>query len=187
MRGALRFLYSRTYSTTRAVHYRVQWLRGGCGYTFLMETRIATPDDMAAVYDLRWRVFVLEQDVPFLLEMDTRDTDADTIHVVGVEDGQVVATARILDADSPVVHVGRVAVDDGGRGRGWGRSLMQGVHRVVCEQARRRGASEVTVSLAAQSRVRDFYAALGYEAVDGREFEDAGIMHVEMVTSLQVS
>ncbi|OKL50586.1 GNAT family N-acetyltransferase [Boudabousia marimammalium] len=158
-----------------------------------MEISVASPQQMPHIYNLRWRVFVEEQQVPFLLELDARDTAPDTIHVAATHHGQVVGTARILDtatlADTAnplgpktgTLHIGRVAVDKAWRGQGVGRKLMEGAHRIIQGKLGAEGSAAVAqVRLDAQVQAQDFYASLGYRVLDGHQFMDAGIAHVEM-------
>lgn len=131
--------------------------------------------DAAAV---RERVFVEEQGVPPDLEWD--DHDADALHVVAYDGDRPVGAARLrrYGARPRTGKVERVAVLAAERGRGWGRRLMEAIHRI----ARERGFERLR--LHAQTRVVGFYDALGYERTGEGGFVEAGIPHVAMVRSV---
>jgi predicted GNAT family N-acyltransferase len=132
---------------------------------------IATAADWPEVVALRTRVFVEEQGVPAEIEQDVLDATA--VHaLVRDEAGRVVATGRLLVREGRAV-IGRMAVDPGVRGRGYGAAVLAELHR----QAVRRGLAEA--ELHAQVTARGFYERAGYTAV-GDEYEEAGIAHVTM-------
>lgn len=127
---------------------------------------------------VRRTVFVEEQDVPEDRELDSHDDAAETDHLVAYDGEAAVGTARLRPYDDPgseaVGKVQRVAVVGDRRGEGWGRLLM----RRVEELARERGYDRLALDV--QTHARGFYERLGYDVVDERVFEDAGIPHVAM-------
>ena len=130
-------------------------------------------DDLPArtaydVWRLRQQVFVVEQDCPYP-DLDGRDLEDTTRHVVLLEDDTVIGTLRVLD-DGDALRVGRVVVAPAGRGRGLA-ALMMDEAMTVC--------GDREVRLDAQTPLSGFYAAYGFE-VTGPEFDDDGIMHVPM-------
>ena len=134
-------------------------------------TVVATADDMAAVADLRTRVFVDEQGVPPEIERDAADATA--VHVLARDDaGRVVATGRLL-VQGRTAGIGRMATDAAARGRGHAAAVLAELHR----QAVLRGVVEV--ELHAQLTARGFYERAGYAAV-GDPYEEAGIAHITM-------
>ena len=136
-----------------------------------MTARLATAADWPAVAALRTRVFVEEQGVPAEIEQDAHDATA--VHALAEDDeGRVVATGRLLVRDGQAV-IGRMAVDAGARGRGYGAAVLAELHR----QADALGLTEV--ELHAQLPARGFYERAGYTAVGG-VYEEAGIAHVTM-------
>jgi len=117
---------------------------------------------------IRFEVFVQEQNVPAELEMD--NMDAVCLHAVAyAEDGTPVGTGRLL----PDGHIGRMAVRKPGRGKGIGGELLQ----ALMAQARVRG--DKAVLLSAQTHAAPFYERHGFN-VDGEEFFEAGIPHINM-------
>lgn len=119
---------------------------------------------------LRYEVYVDEQKVPQILEID--DYDPVAVHLVALDGEQVVGTLRIVDK-SPTVKIGRVAVKKSHRYRGIARDLMLRSHEI----SRELGASRI--ELDSQLTVIPFYEKLGYEAY-GDVFDDAGIDHKKM-------
>lgn len=117
---------------------------------------------------LRFAVFVDEQKVPAEIEID--EWDARSVHAVALDDeGRVLGTGRLL----PDGHIGRMAVARSARGSGVGSALLA----ALMDEARRRGHREAVLS--AQTHAVAFYRRHGY-SVDGAEYMDAGIPHVDM-------
>lgn len=117
---------------------------------------------------LRFEVFVEEQKVPAEMELD--EWDLLSVHAIALDDaGAVVGTGRLL----PDGHIGRMAVARSARGSGIGSALLV----ALMDEARRRGHEYAVLS--AQTHAIDFYARHGY-AVEGEDYLDAGIPHVDM-------
>ena len=116
---------------------------------------------------IRFAVFVNEQKVPPEMELDAWDPGS--VHAVAFDSTAAVGTGRLL----PDGHIGRMAVAHSARGGGVGSALL----RALMGEARRRG-HRFTV-LSAQTHAIGFYRRHGYE-VDGSEYLDAGIPHVDM-------
>ena len=138
--------------------------------------QVTTLAEMNDALSVRRRVFIEEQNVPESLEIDAYDADPATsppaLHVVAYVDGRCVATGRLLldPPDGEYPHVGRIAVLQEERGKGYGRSIMLALHDI----ARKRGMPGIT--LGAQLHAIGFYEALGY-VVRGDVFLDADIEH----------
>jgi ElaA protein len=120
------------------------------------------------VWRLRQQVFVIEQDCPYP-DLDGRDLEDTTRHVVLLEGDAVVGTLRVLD-DGGWARIGRVVVAHSARGRGLA-ALMMDEAMAAC--------GDREVRLDAQTGLTAFYAAYGFE-VAGPEFDEDGIMHVPM-------
>ena len=122
------------------------------------------------VFRLRQQVFVVEQGDPYD-DLDGRDTEPGTVHVVIRDDAdEVVGVARVLD-DGEEWRIGRVALAPRARGRGLSGPLMTACLEVC--QGR-------PVVLAAQTPLADWYAGFGFE-VCGPEFLDGSIPHLPML------
>jgi predicted GNAT family N-acyltransferase len=139
--------------------------------------QVRSPLEMQLALAIRRRVFIEEQGVPEDLEIDEYDTlpsdgevDGPCQHVLAFQDGQPVATGRLVLHPDGRLHIGRVAVLPEHQGRGLGREVMDRLHVM----ARQRHVQRVT--LAAQLHAIGFYEKLGYVA-HGDVFLDAGIEH----------
>ena len=121
-----------------------------------------------AVWRLRQAVFVVEQECPYP-DLDGRDPDPGTRHVVLREGDDVLGYARVLD-DGDVWRIGRVVLAATGRGRGLADLLMT---------ASLESCPDRDVVLDAQTPLADWYARFGF-TVDGDEFVEDGIPHVPM-------
>ena len=134
-----------------------------------------TLDELYAALALRQRVFVVEQDCPYL---DADGLDAPAWHLLGHDaDGTLVAYARLLPGGTryAVPSVGRVVTAPEVRRTGLGRALMR---EALDEAARLWGAGEVR--LAAQRYLERFYGELGFRPTGDPYLED-GIPHIDMV------
>lgn len=139
-----------------------------------MRVLVAGVDDLPPrtayeVWRLRQQVFVVEQDCPYP-DLDGRDLDEATRHVVLLDDdGAVLGTLRVLD-DGDAARIGRVVVAPAARGRGLA-ALMMDEAMALC--------ADREVRLDAQTGLTGFYEAYGF-VVTGPEFDEDGIMHVPM-------
>jgi predicted GNAT family N-acyltransferase len=141
----------------------------------LIEAR--SPAERAQAFGVRRRVFVVEQEIAERLEFDAGDATA--THLLALLGEEPVGTLRLrLIEDGRTAKIERVAVLASARGTGIGQSLV----RAALDAASRRGAGRAL--LHAQTRVRDFYARLGFAAT-GAEFLEDGIMHVAMQRLLE--
>jgi ElaA protein len=121
-----------------------------------------------AVWRLRQDVFVIEQDCPYP-DLDGRDLEPGTRHVLVQEDDGLLGYARVLD-DGDVWRIGRVVLARAARGRGLGDAVMTGALQVC-------GGRDVVLD--AQAPLAGWYATLGF-TVTGPEFLDDGIPHLPM-------
>ena len=127
--------------------------------------------DAATAYDvwrLRQQVFVVEQGSPYP-DLDGRDSEPTTRHLLLRVDGELVGYARVLD-DGGWARIGRVVVAKHARGQGFAGRLVRAALDVIGDQE---------VRLDAQTGLRDWYASYGFE-VTGPEFDDDGVMHLPM-------
>jgi len=121
-----------------------------------------------AVWKLRQDVFVVEQQCPYP-DLDGRDPETGTRHVVLRDGDTVVGYARVLD-DATTWRIGRVVLSPTARGRGLADVLMETALQICPDR---------DVVLDAQVPLAGWYQSLGF-AVDGQEFLDDGIPHLPM-------
>ena len=126
------------------------------------------PPTAYAVWRLRQDVFVVEQQCPYP-DLDGRDDEPGTRHVLLREGGPLLGYARVLD-DTDTWRIGRVVLAKEGRGRGLADHLMNAALAVTTDR---------DVVLDAQSPLATWYATFGFE-VDGPEFVEDGIPHLPM-------
>lgn len=136
---------------------------------------------MHDLLQLRHDVFVIEQDCPDYRDIDGLDVVEGTHHVIGVVEGRVLATARVLapGVDGPRTRIGRVAVHPSARGGGSGHDLMEQALS-ICDQEW--PASEVLLS--AQAHLEDYYRRHGFRPV-GEVYLEDDIPHVDMVRAVE--
>jgi ElaA protein len=121
-----------------------------------------------AVWRLRQEVFVVEQACAYP-DLDGRDREAGTRHVVLRVGGAVRGYARVLD-DGSEWRIGRVLLERSVRGRGLADVLLRAALEVA-------GGRDVVLD--AQTPLAGWYAAAGF-VVAGPEFVEDGIPHVPM-------
>jgi ElaA protein len=126
------------------------------------------PYAVYAISTIRQDVFIVEQQCPYP-DLDGRDVEPGTRHVLLTVDDALLGYARVLD-DGDVWRIGRVLLAPDARGRGWADPIME----TALSACQRRD-----VVLDAQSPLAGWYATFGFE-VDGPEFVEDGIPHLPM-------
>jgi ElaA protein len=121
-----------------------------------------------AVWRLRQDVFVVEQKCPYA-DLDGRDAEPGTRHVVLRDDDAVIGYARVLD-EGTHWRIGRVVLDPSFRGRGLADVVLETALQVCPDR---------DVVLDAQVPLAGWYESFGF-VVSGPEFLDDGIPHLPM-------
>lgn len=138
--------------------------------------------DLYAVLALRQAVFVVEQNCPY---QDADGEDQQALHLLGYEDEQLIAYARIFHAtgkqktslhgaDADVHRIGRVIVAPHARGRQLGRVLMEKAMQVALSNS-----VSQQIVIGAQCYLLDFYHSLDF-ICEGSEYLEDGIPHQDM-------
>lgn len=128
--------------------------------------------DAATLYRilaLRSAVFVVEQNCVYL-DPDGRDLEPGARQLWIEQDGEVVATLRLLTDRDGRVRIGRVATTPAARGGGRAAELIQRALEL---------AGEREIVLGAQSYLADWYARFGFVR-DGADYLEDGIPHLPM-------
>jgi ElaA protein len=138
-----------------------------------MTVRVLAFDDLdaATAYDvwrLRQQVFVVEQQSPYP-DLDGRDREPTTRHLLSEADSALVGYARVLD-DGGWARIGRVVVAPDFRGRGLADELVRTALEVIGDRE---------IRLDAQTGLGGWYASYGF-VVSGPEFDDDGVKHLPM-------
>jgi predicted GNAT family N-acyltransferase len=131
--------------------------------------------ELAAALKLREDVFCDEQGVP--LEADLDGLDDGALHVVAIDDGELVGTCRVV-LEGTEARFGRLCVRRDARGRGLARALLDQA------EVRARAAGAQRMALHAQTGALALYRRAGYES-EGEPFDEEGIEHVRMSRSLR--
>ena len=147
--------------------------------TLALEWRLATFDRLAAselyaLLQLRTEVFVMEQNCIF---QDMDGTDDQAAHLLGTQEGQLVAYARLFPAGVKFAEasIGRVVTRASSRGQGLGHLLIL---RAIAAVQTLWGAQPIRIG--AQARLKAYYSQHGFVDV-GMPFIEDGIDHIEMV------
>ncbi|WP_166361439.1 GNAT family N-acetyltransferase [Pseudomonas akapageensis] len=132
-------------------------------------------EQLYAILKLRTEVFVVEQNCPYQ-DVDGQDLQGDTCHLMGWQDGELVAYLRLLDPETQGgdVVIGRVVVAAAARGQRLGHALME----QALKQAEKRW-PELPVYLSAQAHLQAYYAGYGFVAT-GTEYLEDNIPHIGM-------
>jgi len=146
--------------------------RGGSATAGGVVFRVVAGDsDLLAAYCVRSIVFVGEQACPFAEEFD--GLDAGATHIVGSQDGEPVAAARLRAVDG-WAKLERIAIVPRLRGRGLAHVLVE----FLLATARAGGFRRFKMH--AQTHLEALYAQHGF-ARRGDIFREAGIDHIVMV------
>ena len=105
---------------------------------------------------LRDEVFVGEQNFPAHLEDD--ENEACAWHFIVADNGETVATGRLIKLEENVYKLGRIAVKKSLRGTGLGKKVTQ----TLIDKAKELGANIVKIS--GQTHAVPFYEKFGFSA-----------------------
>jgi len=138
-----------------------------------MRAQLLTIDELPTrtayqIWRLRQQVFVVEQECAYA-DLDGRDLEPGTRHLILVDGEQLVGTLRVLD-DGMAWRVGRVVLSKQARGQGLADQMMVAALQETTDR---------DVVLDAQSPLAGWYRKHGFE-IDGDEFVDDGIPHLPM-------
>tara|TARA_B100000768_G_scaffold49783_1_gene48571 strand:+ start:177 stop:620 length:444 start_codon:yes stop_codon:yes gene_type:complete len=123
---------------------------------------------------LRLEVFVLEQNCIYQ-DLDNKDQKA--IHLVGEEEGKVIAYTRLFKKGDYFENasIGRVIVKKESRKKDYGKIIMQkSIEELKNEH------NEENIEISAQKYLIKFYDDLGFKKI-GEEYLEDNIPHIKMV------
>ena len=136
--------------------------------------RDLTLNEFHDIIELRIRVFVVEQNCPYL-ELDGKDKKS--YHLLcRDEKGDIVATARILPPGLSYLEcaIGRVVTENKIRGNGTGHKLMSFVVNFALQEF-----GNASIIISAQKHLENYYGQHKFVST-GNEYLEDGIPHVEM-------
>lgn len=127
-----------------------------------------TVDELHAIYKLRVKVFVVEQNCAY---PDVDDLDKDAIHVFN--EG-IKAYARILPGKD-FIQIGRIVVEPNFRKEGYGHAVLS---RAIdyCQK----NYPNTDIRVQAQAYLENFYISFGFKSQSDVYLED-NIPHIDMV------
>ena len=123
---------------------------------------------------LRLEVFVLEQNCIYQ-DLDNKDQKA--IHLVGEEDGKLIAYTRLFKKGDYFENasIGRVIVKKESRKKDYGKTIMQkSIEELKNEH------NEENIEISAQKYLIKFYLDLGFKKI-GEEYLEDNIPHIKML------
>jgi len=136
------------------------------------------PDELAAHFAVRWRVFVVDQALFAVTDRDGRDLSDGTLHAIALADGRVAGAVRLYPVDAGGLWKGdRLAVLPEARVRRLGALLV----RFAVATAGERGGHTMVAQIQLPN-VR-FFEHLGWHA-DGPPAPYHGVMHQPMAIPL---
>lgn len=133
-----------------------------------------TADEVYTILCVRQQVFVLEQECLYL---DADGKDRHAFHLMGFDNNNLVAYARILDAGVSYdeISMGRILTTEKVRGNGAGIELME----VGIDQIHKQNGN-VPIRISAQTYLLKFYEKFGFRST-GKEYLEDEIPHTEML------
>lgn len=132
-----------------------------------------TVDELYAILHLRCKVFIIEQDAPYL---DTDYKDQIALHLHGYLDNKLIAYCRLFRAGGyfDEASIGRVIVAEEYRRYGYGHTLMK-----KAIELQKSMLHETKITISAQLYLQKFYESHGFNRTSDVYLED-GLPHIEM-------
>ena len=134
---------------------------------------VKTKKEYKDILEIRKKVFVEEQNVPFNIEIEHEE---DSRHVICFVDQLAVGTGRWRKTKNGI-KLERFAVLTDFRNKGIGKEIVNFILSEI--------SSNNTIYLHAQEAVVNFYKKLGFK-VSGKKFYEADILHSKMIYSLKI-
>ena len=132
-----------------------------------------TRDELYEMIHLRQKVFIVEQDCPYL---DADFSDQDAFHLLGYDGGGLISYLRAFPPGLKYegASLGRIVVDESKRGEQLGQSLTkEGISYL------NKHYPGVEIVISAQHRLESFYTELGFTSRGCVYLED-DIDHIQM-------
>ena len=137
---------------------------------------VSYSQEIQTIRQIRSSVFQQEQNVPEEIEFDGLDNT--TEHLLAYLNNEPVGTLRIREIDLNTAKIQRVSVLLEARNKGIGRKLMETAIAIIQDKNQYE-----RIVIDSQYRLEKFYHSFGFRSV-GEPFEDANILHIQMIKSL---
>lgn len=137
---------------------------------------VKSDEELQDAYDVRTKVFVVEQHVPEEEEIDQFEREAS--HVVLYDGDKPVGAGRFRILNG-IGKIERICVLPDYRSKGAGKIIMEKLEEIAASKEMQ------TLKLNAQTHAEPFYEKLGYNTISKETFLDAGIPHVTMVKEIK--
>lgn len=131
---------------------------------------VQNKEEFKIAYGIRIKVFVEEQKVPIEMELDEFDNSA--IHIILYKDNKAIGCGRII-IQGKTARIGRIAILKEYRRNGYGKKICEKLISLAEEN------QMDEIVLHSQCYVTNFYKKIGFKKY-GKNFEEAGIEHIEM-------
>lgn len=130
--------------------------------------------EMLDCIEIRVSVFMIEQKVEIMDEIDGKDKQAE--HYLFFHDEKAVGTIRVfLNNDKKNIHLGRVAILKEYRHQGLGSKMLD-----IFLSKMREAYKGYNLNLDSQEHAISFYEKFGFKITDQNSFLDANIPHKHM-------
>ncbi|MEB3121771.1 MAG: GNAT family N-acetyltransferase [Snowella sp.] len=137
---------------------------------------VSYSQEIKALEQIRRIVFREEQNITEDLEFDGLDETSE--HLLAYVHQEPIGTLRIREVDPKTVKIERLAVLSQFRNQGIGRKLMDYAIALITEKNQYE-----QIMIYAQYHLKNFYLTFGFQPV-GETFEEAEILHIKMIKSL---
>jgi len=130
-------------------------------------------DDLYAILNLRQKVFVLEQDCPYI---DADYSDQDAFHLLVCNQDKLIAYLRAFPPNKKYkgASMGRIVVEESSRNNSFGKKITNMGISYLREKYPN---AEIVIS--AQHRLEKFYSKLGFTS-RGEVYLEDNIDHIQM-------
>lgn len=134
--------------------------------------------ELYRMLQLRSEVFIMEQHCVYQ-DMDGKDLKA--LHILGKENGEIVAYARAFKGGDyfDEAAFGRVLVQKNFRKKGYGHEITKASIGAI-----KKHFDAFKIRISAQLYLLDFYRSHGFEPV-GKEYMEENIPHIAMILELK--
>ena len=130
--------------------------------------------DALKMYDIRYRIFVEEEKIPYKDEIILSEDEKSENFLICLKD-QVIGTIRYTEEDRNTIKICRFALEKEYRNKGYGTQVFSYFSDYLKAKY-----NPCTLYIHGQLRLKDYYAKFGYIPV-GDKFFEGNIEHIKMI------